>query len=314
MKVLSWAFLESPFPKDGARWGGAETGFLQLTGQVFTNVFMRQDFERTLQENAEALRVANDRLKELDRLKSMFIASMSHELRTPLNSIIGFTGVILKGLAGDLNDVQKDQLRRVFQSAKHLLALITDVIDISKIESGRVGVYIEVFSLADLIQEAVTVVEPEREKKGLTLHVEMDGDISMKTDRKRVLQSLLNFLSNSIKYTVQGTVTLGVVRRNGFVEISVTDTGIGIDEKDMPRLFEAFERMESHLKVQAGGTGLGLYLTRKLISEMLCGEVFMHSELGRGSTFGMRIPVNLEVFAMENGGKEEKLHEAGLDH
>ncbi|SDK93167.1 Signal transduction histidine kinase [Maridesulfovibrio ferrireducens] len=292
--------------KDGVKWDDVETAFMQLTGQVFTNAFKRQNFEQALQENAKALRIANDRLQELDHLKSMFIASMSHELRTPLNSIIGFTGIMIKGMSGELNDVQKSQLGRVYQSSKHLLALITDVIDISKIESGRVDVFIEPFSLSEVIQEAVTVVEPAREKKGLALQVNMNGEILMKTDRKRVLQCLLNFLSNSIKYTEKGTVTLSVVRQDSQVEIEVKDTGIGIEEKDMPRLFEPFERMESHLKVKAGGTGLGLYLTKKLVSEMLHGEVFMHSKPGQGSTFGMRIPIDLNNFSKNNDNNAGK--------
>lgn len=259
-----------------------------------SNALMRKSYEDALERYTSELQQANDSLQDLDRLKSMFIASMSHELRTPLNSIIGFTGVMLQGLAGDLNPTQKDQLTRVQQASRHLLELITDVIDISKIESGRIDVYVQEFSLGEVIEEAVTTVESQIRKKSLDLHLNMDGDVALRTDRKRVLQCLINLLSNAVKYTEQGEITLDVVKKQEFVEIRVTDTGIGIDAKDLPRLFHAFERFDSHLKVKAGGTGLGLYLTSKLVTDLLRGDVLVESELGRGSTFGLCIPVDLE--------------------
>ncbi len=154
------------------------------------------------------LKQANKKLKELDRLKSMFIASMSHELRTPLNSIIGFTGMTLQGLSGELNDEQKDNLARVYQAAKHLLALITDVIDISKIEAGRIDSFPEVVSLKKIIDEAIVTIEPQLKEKQLTLKVDMPADVKLNTDRKRLLQCLINFLSNGVKFTEKGGITI----------------------------------------------------------------------------------------------------------
>jgi signal transduction histidine kinase len=252
---------------------------------------INQEMEQRIARRTIELTTANEKLKELDQLKSMFIASMSHELRTPLNSIIGFTGMTLQGLSGELNDEQKDNLARVYKSAKHLLALITDVIDISKIEAGRVEAFLEKVSLKEIVEEAVASVEPQVKEKGLALELDIPADVQLTTDRKRLLQCLLNFLSNAAKFTESGKISVRARESEGYVEIAVSDTGIGISEKDLPKLFEAFERLESHLRVKAGGTGLGLYLTRKLVTEILHGDVSVQSREGEGSTFSLRVPL-----------------------
>jgi PAS domain S-box-containing protein len=236
------------------------------------------------------LEVSNAKLQEFDKLKSMFIASMSHELRTPLNSIIGFTGMTLQGLSGELNDEQKDNLARSYQSAKHLLSLITDVIDISKIEAGRIDAFTEEIHLKAVISEAISNVRPLVKDKKLEIAEQGHADVHLHTDRRRLLQCLLNFLSNAVKYTESGVVTIATAEANGQVEISVSDTGIGIAEKDLPKLFEAFERLDTHLRVKAGGTGLGLYLTKKIATDLLHGEVAVRSKEGQGSTFTLRLP------------------------
>ena len=255
----------------------------------------RKKAEKKIQEYARELKRSNINLESLDKLKSMFIASMSHELRTPLNSIIGFTGVILQGMSGELNERQKDQLTRVYKSAKHLLNLISDVIDISKIEAGRIDIYPEPFNLKEIVNEAVINIQPLLNAKPLALSVEVPDDIIMKTDRKRLLQCLINYLGNAIKYTEQGQVMLRATPSVSHVSIEVEDTGIGIAEKDIPKLFNAFERIDSHLRIKAGGTGLGLYLTRKLVTDILNGTTMVKSVLGKGSTFGLTIPKNLDV-------------------
>ncbi len=237
------------------------------------------------------LHKANVDLKNLDRLKSMFIASMSHELRTPLNSIIGFTGIILQGMTGPLNDKQKDHLSRVYNSSKHLLALITDVIDISKIEAGRIDIFPEEVLLAEIVEEAAVNIQPQLKVKNLSLDISIPHDLVLLTDRKRLLQCIINYLSNAVKFTEAGGIRLVAERKDETAEIRVSDTGIGIPEKDMGKLFEAFERLDTHLRVKAGGTGLGLYLTKKLVTEILGGEIFVTSKEGEGSTFGLCIPM-----------------------
>jgi signal transduction histidine kinase len=265
---------------------------------------INQEMEQRIAQRTGELTSANNKLKELDQLKSMFIASMSHELRTPLNSIIGFTGMTLQGLSGELNSEQKDNLSRVYKSAKHLLALITDVIDISKIEAGRVETYLEKVSLKEIVEEAVASVEPQMKEKGLALELHIPGDVQLTTDRKRLLQCLLNFLSNAVKFTESGKVAVTSRESDGYVEVAVSDTGIGISEKDLPKLFEAFERLESRLRVKAGGTGLGLYLTRKLVTDILHGEVSVQSREGKGSTFSLRVPIDTEQVLADEEKRE----------
>ena len=271
-----------------------------LNHQLLNSLELQRQMEKDLVEK-------NHKLQELDQMKSMFIASMSHELRTPLNSIIGFTGMTLQEMSGPLNEEQKDNLSRVKKAANHLLALITDVIDISKIESGRIDRHAESFRLQDLIQEAAETVRTQIDEKGMCLEIDLASDVTMCTDRRRLFQCLINFLSNAVKYSEAGTITLSARAENGMVEFAVKDTGIGIDSADRRKLFEPFERIKSHLQVKAGGTGLGLYLTKKLATEVLQGNVGVESTLGKGSTFWIRVPENLK---MREGAKDEN----GTDH
>jgi len=249
-----------------------------------------ETLEQRVTERTAELAQANEQLKDLDRLKSMFIASMSHELRTPLNSIIGFTGVVLAGMAGELTARQQDQLQRVYGSAKHLLALITDVIDISKIEAGFIDVFEERIEVAALVDEAVQTVQPAAREKKLEIRVSVPPGIMVQADRRRLLQCLLNFMSNAVKYTVEGNITVEACVRGNWLDISVEDTGIGVDEAGLSRLFQPFERIDSHLRVKTPGTGLGLYLTRKIATELLSGSVEVSSTPGLGSRFTLHVP------------------------
>ncbi len=252
----------------------------------------------------EELESANNKLKDLDRLKSMFIASMSHELRTPLNSIIGFTGIILQGMTGEINDEQKDQLQRVLKAGKHLLALITDVIDISKIEAGKIEAFIDEFTLNNVLNEVVSNLKLQIKEKNLEIEIRtIPEKIILKNDRKRFFQCVLNYLSNAVKYSEKGKITVFAEEKEGKLHLSVTDTGIGIKEKDLPTLFQSFVRLDSSLKMTVAGTGLGLYLTKKLVTEVLGGEVSVTSVYGQGSTFSLIIPINLS-----NKNGQDSLH------
>jgi len=253
-----------------------------------------------LNEKTEELEQANAKLKELDHLKSMFIASMSHELRTPLNSVIGFSSVLLNEWVGPVNAEQKENLSIILRSGKHLLNLINDVIDVSKIEAGKIESTPEEFDLRDLIEDAVKLIEKELEEKGLVLRVTSPSQL-MSTDRRRLLQCVLNLLSNAVKFTEQGGVTVetriewspDATPESGIAEISVTDTGVGIREEDIGKMFQPFVRLFSPLQSTVPGTGLGLYLTRKLTAEVLKGDIMLISEYGKGSRFTIKIPVGV---------------------
>jgi len=235
------------------------------------------------------LKHANLKLQELDRLKSMFIASMSHELRTPLNSIIGFTGIILQGMSGDINEEQGKQLALVKNSANHLLALINDIIDISKIEAGKVEIVIEEFDLSVLAQEIKDSFAVAVEKKELELLLKTPPTLIIKSDRRRTEQVLVNFISNAVKFTDKGGVEIRVVKEDKTAEISVRDTGIGVKKEDMNKLFKDFSRISIKDRT-IEGTGLGLYLSKK-IADLLGGEIKAESEFGKGSVFTLTLPL-----------------------
>lgn len=246
--------------------------------------------EERVAERTRELEEANERLKELDRLKSMFLASMSHELRTPLNSIIGFTGLLLMGMSGELSEEQKRQLTMVKKSADHLLSLINDILDISKIESGKVDLDVEELDLEDIISAVVASVAPQAKEKSLDLDVRVENGIVVQSDRRRLTQIIMNLVSNAIKFTEQGTVTLSAASDAGHAEVAVTDTGIGIREEEMTKLFRPFQQADMSSTRRFEGTGLGLYLSWKLV-HMLGGEIRAESEFGEGSTFTFTIPL-----------------------
>jgi PAS domain S-box-containing protein len=245
---------------------------------------------RDLNLKGVELTAANEKLQEVDRLKSMFIASMSHELRTPLNSVIGYSSIILNEWLGPLLPLQHENLAVVLRAGKHLLSLINDVIDVSKIEAGQIEVRPEEFDLFDLVTEATEQLEPEIRRKGLELRVG-NLHLAMLADRRRLLQATLNLLSNAMKYTEAGSIEIAVRQDGTLVEIAVTDTGIGIAAEDAELIFRPFQRLDSALRGTVSGTGLGLYLTSKLVTEILGGTVGFTSQPGKGSTFTLRLPV-----------------------
>ncbi len=245
---------------------------------------------RTLRRTSAELAAARDRAESADRIKSSFLATMSHELRTPLNSIIGFTGILLQRLAGPLNDEQGRQLAMVRDSSRHLLALINDVLDISKIESGQLEVAHEDFDLRASIAKVVEIVRPLAEKKSLVLQAQVDDGVGpAHGDARRVEQVLLNLLSNAIKFTDAGSVTLSAAPgAPGLLRIDVADTGIGIAPQDLDTLFQPFRQVDSRLAREREGTGLGLAISRRL-AQLMGGDVTLASQPGRGSVFSLTL-------------------------
>ena len=248
----------------------------------------------TERKRIEDLKAAVDRAESADRLKSAFLATMSHELRTPLNSIIGFTGILLQNLVGPLNDEQKKQLTMVQGSAQHLLELINDVLDISKIEAGQVTIYPSEFYLNEAVQRSLEKIVPMAEKKGLTVNSDISPDrILLNNDQRRVEQILINLLNNAVKFTEKGEVKVKCQVTDGYVLTSVSDTGIGIQPEDLEVLFKPFQQIDTGISRQYEGTGLGLSICKRLV-ELMGGQISVESEWGKGSTFSFTLPLQKE--------------------
>ncbi len=253
---------------------------------------LNQSLESKVGERTRELEEARVKAESADRLKSAFLATMSHELRTPLNSIIGFTGIVLQGLAGPLTPEQQKQLGMVRGSARHLLALINDVLDISKIEAGQLQVDFAPFDLRASVERATASVAPLAEKKGLALElVVADGVSTIESDQRRVEQIVLNLLNNAIKFTDHGSIKVVVepVGEDGGARVGVRDTGIGIRSEDLPKLFQPFRQVDSGLQRMHDGTGLGLAICRRL-AHLLGGTIQVESEWGKGSHFFVTLP------------------------
>lgn len=252
---------------------------------------LNESLEIKVAERTHELMQARERAESADRLKSAFLATMSHELRTPLNSIIGFSGILLQQLPGPLNPEQVKQLGMVQGSARHLLDLINDVLDVSKIEAGQLEVRRTPFDLCASLDRVVASVRPLAHKKGLNIQLDIrQPTIKLTSDHRRVEQVLLNLLNNAIKFTDVGSVHVTADCRDGSVVVQVADTGIGIKSEHLSTLFQPFRQLDSGLQRQHEGTGLGLAICRKL-TQLLGGTIEVTSEWGAGSVFTVCLPL-----------------------
>jgi len=247
----------------------------------------------------EELKKRARELKELDRLKSAFLANMSHELRTPLNSVLGFTDVILEGLDGPLTDFMNNDLRLIQKNGQHLLHLINDVLDMAKIESGRMNLHPETFKVHSVLDEVVSITSTLASEKNLALFIDeaSDQDIEIYADNTRLRQVMINLVNNSIKFTDQGRITICTkAMEGGRVLITVKDTGIGIPPDKLDAVFQEFTQVDTSTTRKVGGTGLGLPISRRLV-EMHGGRLWAESTgiEGEGATFHVEMPVEARI-------------------
>jgi signal transduction histidine kinase len=287
--VLSWSLI-GPIQRIDSRLAAIASG--NFSGHVdVTN----RDELGALAVNVNRMNDELQRLyKELEtasKHKSEFLANMSHELRTPLNAIIGFSQVLRERISGEINAKQEEYLDDIVTSANHLLALINDVLDLSKVEAGQVELQVAPFSLRDALERGVSMVREQATTDGVQVALRANGGLDVVTgDERRIRQVIFNLLSNAVKFTpAGGSVDVSATQRNGEVTVSVADTGPGIAAEDLNRIFEEFQQTEAGAR-QREGTGLGLALSKRFV-EMHGGRIWCDSELGKGSTFRFTLPL-----------------------
>ena len=285
--VLSWSVI-GPIQRIGARLSATASG--DFTGRVdVTNRDELGALAANVNRMNDELRRLYGELETVSEHKSAFLASMSHELRTPLNAIIGFSQVLREGMVGEVNEKQKEYLEDILSSGNHLLSLINDVLDLSKVEAGQIELDVTAFSLQEALESGVVMVRELATTDGVRVTLEPTNVGPVTGDERRVRQIIFNLLSNAVKFTPEGGhVDVSALQVNGEVQVSVADTGPGIAAEDLERIFEEFQQTEAGLE-QREGTGLGLALSRRLV-ELHGGRIWVDSELGEGSTFVFTLP------------------------
>jgi signal transduction histidine kinase len=245
-------------------------------------------------QNARLFREIEDKSRQLEiasQHKSQFLANMSHELRTPLNAVLGYTEMLLDSVYGDVTGEAQEILEYVQANGQHLLALINDVLDLSKIEAGQLALVLDEYAVQGVIEAVVSFAQPLAQAKGLDLKVSIAEGLPLgRGDERRLTQVLLNLVGNAIKFTDTGSVTITATAAGDLLELAVTDTGPGIASTDQERIFDAFQQVDNSSTRQKGGTGLGLAISRRIV-QMHGGTISVESTPGQGSTFRIRIPL-----------------------
>ena len=257
------------------------------------DVTERKRLDQILREKNDELESAKLAAEKTNLTKSEFLANMSHELRTPLNSIIGFSEVLQDQFFGAINEKQSDYIDNIITSGKHLLSLINDILDLSKVESGKMLLNLSPFYLRDAVDASLMMLTEKAIKSGIAISIDLstEADVQIMADERKVKQILFNLLSNAVKFTpAGGMVNVNAERKGDLIEITVVDTGLGIREEDIPKLFRPFTQLESVYTKAYEGTGLGLALNKQLV-ELHGGRVWVESLLGSGSRFGFSIPL-----------------------
>jgi len=288
-------FTASPIKNAGGKTVGSIETFWDTTERREAKEAL-QTAHDDLEQKTTELEQANIDLKKLDELRSTFLANMSHELRTPLNSIIGYTDLLSDRIDGDITEEQEKSLTKVHKNAKNLLTLINEILDMSRIESGRVELDLSAVDVQDIIQTTISSLEPMVNKKTLIIDTDFDENLPLAhADPDRVRQVVTNLLHNAIKFTSKGRIILSVRRSQTpkFVEVCISDTGMGIREKDFDKLFDMFTPLDISATRPYGGVGLGLSICKGLV-EMQGGNIWVESKYGEGSKFYFTLPLKQE--------------------
>lgn len=300
--AISFAFENRYLCKDGSykwlAWNAVSVPSQQLNYAVARDITERKRaeeernrFASSLESANRELEVRNREVERATRLKSKFLASMSHELRTPLNAIVGFSDLLAEGTPGELNVKQKRFVDHIKKGSAHLLQLINDILDLSKIEAGQLDIHSENFQVLDALPEVLSTIAPLAMARKIQIQHTLEADLAVYADRVRFKQILYNLLSNAVKFTPEGgRVHIECAAEENFVSLSVTDTGIGIRPEDQAMVFEEFRQVEGKESAATEGTGLGLAITKRLV-ERQGGRISLQSELGKGSRFSFTLPL-----------------------
>jgi signal transduction histidine kinase len=268
--------------------------FANQAATAIENIRLIEGLEQKVKERTSELEIARLQAEAASRAKSDFLANMSHELRTPLNAIIGFSEMMKDGMAGPLSETQKEYLTDIWDSGRHLLSLINDILDLSKIEAGKLEFELSEFNLRELIDRSLVMFKEKAMKHNIKVKAEVEEGIeNIEADERKIKQVMFNLLSNAFKFTPDGgsvSVRARRIEAGDFVEISVEDTGIGISEEDQKKLFQPFQQLETVLSKKHPGTGLGLAICKSIV-ELHGGRIWVESEVGKGTRFIFTIPV-----------------------
>jgi signal transduction histidine kinase len=246
--------------------------------------------ERKVAERTHALKVANEKLEEASQLKSQFLANVNHELRTPVSAIIGYARLVLRATEGQISQLQRDNLRDLLNNAERLLNQIDSLLEFSKIEAGKMEMRVEPVGVNEVIQGAISTIEPTLNGANVRIIREIGSDLpALNTDREKLRQIILNLLDNAVKFTERGEIKIAASEQNGSVKLVVSDTGIGIENEELKQIFEEFHRGDLSATKKYRGTGLGLAIVKKFVN-LLGGQVAVESEVGRGSVFTVTLP------------------------
>jgi signal transduction histidine kinase len=292
--------------KGAKRIGGGDLGFrldiktgdeIEVLAKEFNEMaaHLRESYtglERKVAERTWALTIANGKLEEANKHKSKFLANVNHELRTPVSAIIGYARLVLRETAGQIPQLQKENLQDLLNNAERLLDQIDSLLDFAKIEAGKMEVHVELVKIHEVIRGAISTIEPMLNKDAVRLIRDISSDIATGyTDREKLRQIILNLLGNAVKFTDRGEIKISACQENGNFKLAVADTGIGINKADINRIFEEFDRGRLSSDGSYRGTGLGLAIVKRLV-DILGGTVVVDSEMGKGSTFTVTLPID----------------------